>query len=172
MGAGKFYHFLDGGASAVDASRMALNFLRGSSVRLVLNGGRDTVIGATSSDGVALGWERIVEPASCGYCSGLAGSGGVRKTEASAKFHAHDYCQCLARVVFQGQSTANEALAAEWSRVTSGKSKKVASAAWEEYWSGRNGSTGNGSSGAEASPETTGEGSGNAAVVSEPVGLA
>jgi hypothetical protein len=139
MGVGQFFHFLDGGHVAADASRMAIRALQGASVRVVMNGGRDTVTRSATNDDVALGWERISEPRSCSFCARHAASGGIRKA-ADDTFPAHDRCQCLARVVFKGQSSANADLASQWARVTSGKSGKDAEAAWDQYWSGRNGS--------------------------------
>jgi len=143
MGIGQFYHFLDGGHGAATASRMAMNALRGASVRVVLNGGRETVTKAVAGDDVALGWERIVEPRSCSYCSGLAASGGTHKA-ASEAFHAHDRCGCLARVIFQGQGSANEDLAAEWAHATAGRSGEAAMTAWSQYWSEKNGNSNSG----------------------------
>jgi hypothetical protein len=170
MGVGQFYHFLDDGKSAAAASRMARTALMGASMRVVMNGGRNTVARAAAGDDVALGWERIIESRSCGYCSGLAASNGVRKT--TSEFNAHDRCQCLARVVFRGQEPANAGLVSDWSKVTAGRSGKAAVEAWDQYWSGKNGSNGNGSGGSEAQTTPTGQGAGNAPVEVQPVGLA
>jgi hypothetical protein len=169
MGVGQFYHFLDDGKDAATSSVMARTALMGSSMRVVMNGGRNTVTGAAAGDDVALGWERIIEPRSCGYCSGLAASNGIRKTTSDI-FHAHDYCQCLARVVFRGQDSANTDLAGQWAKATVGQTGKAAVAAWDQYWSGKNGSiSNNSSSGPENAAEAPGAGAGNAAVVGQPV---
>jgi hypothetical protein len=163
MGNGQFYHFLKD-EDAANASVMARDALSGSAVRLVMNGGRDTVTRAAYHDPVAMGWERIIEPRSCGYCSRLAASSGMHKA-AEDKFHAHDDCQCLARVVFQGQSSANEALVSEWQRTTAGKTGKAANAAWNQYWSENSGSSnGISSGGPEAQATPTGQGAGDAPV--------
>ena len=167
----KFLSFVGNGYEPAIASKMAMRYLIGNSIRVVLNGGRDTVTNAVANDNGALGWERIVEPRTCSYCSGLAASGGVHKA-GTIVFHAHDNCQCLARAVFQGQHSANLALASEWSRETAGKSGKDAVAAWGKYWSGRNGSSGNGGGGTEAQATPTGQGAGNAAVANQQVQLA
>jgi hypothetical protein len=167
MGVGQFYHFLDNTGDAAKSSAMARTALMGSSMRVVMNGGRNTVTGAAAGDDVALGWERIIEPRSCGYCSGLAASNGVRK-EASDIFHSHNYCQCLARVVFRGQDSANTDLAGQWTKATAGQTGKAAVAAWDHYWSGKNGSSisgnDNGSGGQEVAGETSGAGAGDVAV--------
>jgi hypothetical protein len=169
MGVGQFYHFLDDGKSAATASRMARTALMGASMRVVMNGGRNTVARAAAGDDVALGWERIIEPRSCGYCSGLAASSGVHKT--TSEFNAHDRCQCLARVVFRGQKPANAELVSDWSRVTAGRSGKAAVEAWDQYWSGINGerSREHSSSGSEDETTPTVQGAGNAPVEVQPV---
>jgi hypothetical protein len=164
MGAGQFFHFLGGGNDAPTASAMALDALAGSAVRLVMNGGRNTVTRAASYDPNSLGWERIMESGvkPCNYCSMLAGSNVVSKS-LDAKFHAHDRCQCLARSVFAGQQSANDGIRAEWKSVTSGKSGKSAEAAWNQYWSEKDvGSEGGGSA------EPPQEQAGNAPVAAEP----
>jgi len=166
----KFLDFQDSGRDAATSSRMAMRYLIGNSIRVVLNGGRNTITNAVASDDVALGWERAVEPRTCSYCAMLAASSLLHKT-ASDAFHAHDNCQCLARVVFRGQSPTNGDLASEWSRTTEGKSGKDAVAAWNQYWSGRSGN-GNSVGGTEAQAETTGQGTGNAAVSNQSVQLA
>lgn len=170
MGNGQFYHFLKE-EDAPTASVLARDALSGSAVRLVMNGGRNTVTRAAANDPSAMGWERIIEPRSCSYCSRLAASGGMSKTT-SDKFHAHDDCQCLARVIFRGQSSANQALASEWQRATSGRTGKAAVTAWNQYWSEKNGSNGNGGGGTEATPTPTGQGAGNAPVQDQQVQFA
>jgi hypothetical protein len=162
MGNGQFYHFLKN-EEAPNASVMARDALSGSAVRLVMNGGRNTVIQAAHHDPVAMGWERIIEPKSCDYCSRLAASSGIHKAT-SEVFHAHDDCQCLARVVFAGQSSANAELAVQWQKATAGKSGNAANAAWSQYWSENSGSNGNGGGEPEAQTAPTGEGAGNAPV--------
>jgi hypothetical protein len=162
-GKGSFYRQVDSGKPAAVASEMARRGLMGASVRVVLNGGRNTVTNAAAGDNVATGWERIVESSPCADCARRAASGGVRK-EQSSSFRAHDHCTCLARVVFKGQSSANAGLAEEWGRTTMGKNGKDAIAAWNQYWSEKNGSNRNGGGGAEATPASTAEGAGDAPV--------
>ena len=62
----------------------ALKQVRGSSERLVLQPGRDTIIGAASSDRVKVGWARNPEPGACGFCLMLASRGAVYASKSSA----------------------------------------------------------------------------------------
>jgi hypothetical protein len=168
MGVGQFFHFLGDGDDAPTASVKALDALKGASSRLVMNGGRDTVLKAASSDDNSLGWERILESdhKACNYCSMLTGSTGVQK-ESAARFHAHDSCYCLARSVFNGQQSVNAGIQAEWKSVTTGKQGKAATAAWNQYWSEKDVGPERGSSTGTAQEEA-----GNAAVGAESERLA
>jgi hypothetical protein len=168
MGVGQFFHFLDKGSDAVTSSAQARDMMCGSAVRIVMNGGRNTVTRAAARDDVAAGWERIVEPGSCSYCSRLAASNGIHKTESDA-FQAHDFCECLARVVFRGQESANAGLVSDWQRETAGRSGKAAVKAWDQYWSDINGSKGNSGGEPEAQTAPTGQGAGDAPVEVQPV---
>jgi hypothetical protein len=163
MGVGQFFHFLGIGVDSAAASEKALDALKGAAVRLVMNGGRDTIRVATSFDGNSIGWERILESdhKACNYCAMLTGSEGIQKGYAS-RFHAHDSCYCLARSVFNGQQSANAGIQAEWKSVTTGKQGKAATAAWNQYWSGKD----VGSQGASAT-EPAQEQEGNAPVAAE-----
>ena len=164
MGVGQFFHFLNGGDDADTASARALDALVGAGVRLVLNCGRDTVKLASSYDDSAIGWERIIEADSCDYCAMLAGSGNVAKS--TSRFHAHDSCYCLARAVFRGQQSVNNEIHQEWQQVTAGKTGKGAEAAWNQYWSGKGGTQ------RTTAEEPTIQGTGNASIPAERVGLA
>lgn len=136
MGPGQFYHFLGENNDADLSSSMASSALQGASTRMVMLGGRDTVTTAAVLDPVALGWERVIQPGSCGFCAMLAGRGAVYK-EATAGFRAHDHCHCVSRVVFRGQESVNTALSSEWGNATKGTSGKHAIAAWNKYWETR-----------------------------------
>jgi hypothetical protein len=160
MGRGQFYHYLKEQDEAAAAS-MASDALRGSSTRLVLNGGRETVVRAAGVDPVALGWERVIEPGACSFCSMLAGRGGVYK-ESTVNFRAHDHCHCVGRPVFRGQTSVNRDLSDKWGEVTKGKRGAAARAEWDKYWSS------NGKPEATAVPSK--EGAGPASVAVESVG--
>jgi hypothetical protein len=136
MGPGQFFHFLkeqDAGQSA----SMAKDALSGASARLVLKGGRDTITTAAINDPLAQGWERIIEPGACGFCAMLAGRGGVYSAK-GVNFRAHDNCHCVARPVFQGQTSVNKDIGDEWASATKGKRGAAARAAWDQYWSAKN----------------------------------
>jgi hypothetical protein len=137
MGPGQFFHYLGGGADAQSAGEMARSGFGGASSRLIMQGGRDAVARAAIDDPLAEGWERVLEPGACGFCSMLAGRGGVY-TEASAGFQAHDHDHCVARPVFAGQKSVNAELSDEWAAATKGKHGAAAISAWEDYWAGKN----------------------------------
>jgi hypothetical protein len=160
MGAGQFFHFLKE-TEPDQASVMARDALRGASTRLVLNGGRETIVQAAGGDGAALGWERVIEPGACSFCAMLAGRGGVYSA-ATVGFRAHDHCHCVGRPVFRGQKSVNAELSQAWGEVTKGTRGAAARAAWDTYWS----SHGN-NRGAETSP---GQGTGPTSVPAESVG--
>ena len=133
MGPGQFFHFLGENNDANLSSTMANNALQGATSRMVMLGGRDTVTTAAALDPVAEGWERVIQPGSCGFCAMLAGRGAVYK-ESTVDFRAHDHCHCVARPVFPGQESVNTALSAEWGKATRGTSGKAAIAAWNAHW--------------------------------------
>jgi hypothetical protein len=160
MGAGSFFHFLKE-TEAPQASDMARDALRGASTRLVLNGGRETIVRAAGADGAAAGWERVIEAGACGFCSMLAGRGGVYSA-ATAGFRAHDHCHCVGRPVFRGQKSVNAELSRAWGEVTNGTRGAAARTAWDQYWS---------SHGEHRGTETaTGPGAGSASVAAQSVG--
>lgn len=70
--------------------------------RLVLNTGRDTIVGAVEQDRRALAYARVPEPACCSWCAMLATRGAVYKSAQSAgDEHAyHDHCRCHVEPVF------------------------------------------------------------------------
>lgn len=82
--------------------------------KLILNGGRRTLIDTSARDPKALGWGRVTSGDPCAFCRMLAGRGAVYKTEKSADFETHDGCACSAEPLFQGG--AAPAQAAEYAR--------------------------------------------------------
>jgi hypothetical protein len=133
MGPGMYAHYAKDNPPE-NASTMAANGLKGSVTRLVLMGGRDTVTGTSQQDPVAKGWERVIEPGACSFCSMLAGRGAVYK-ESTVDFRAHDHCKCVARAVFIGEPSVNTGLSKAWGEATAGTRGKAAIAAWDQYWS-------------------------------------
>lgn len=71
-----------------------------ASEKLVLDVGRDTVIGNVQRDRQAKGWARIPELGACHFCALLATRGAVYRTEKSASFKSHDNCRCHVEPVF------------------------------------------------------------------------
>jgi len=74
--------------------------VKGAAERLVLDAGRDTVIGAVHADRHAAGWARVTKPGCCYFCAMLASRGAVYRSQRSAQFHAHDHDRCMAEPVF------------------------------------------------------------------------
>jgi hypothetical protein len=160
MGLGQYRHFIKN-YSPEDSSAKAQDALRGASTRMVMMGGRDTIVRAAKIDPVAHGWERVIEPGACSFCAMLAGRGGVY-SEATADFKAHDHCHCVARPVFAGQKSVNADLSEEWGRATKGTRGAAARAAWDKYWSSRGEHQG--------TQNPTEEGAGPASLTKESVG--
>jgi hypothetical protein len=131
MSAGTFFHQVKQ-VDSQEASSIANRALQGAGTRLVLQGSRDTVTKAAIADPDARGWERVIEPGSCGFCSMLAGRGGVY-TSATVQFRAHDHCRCLAEPVWEGKGN-NQDLSKQWAEVTRGKHGAAARAAWNKHW--------------------------------------
>jgi hypothetical protein len=69
----------------------------------VADAGRNTTIGNIHADDQAVGWKRITGGHGCPFCRMLASRGAVYRDETSARFGAHDNCDCSAQAVFQGE---------------------------------------------------------------------
>ena len=84
--------------------------------KLVLAGGRRTLIHVADRDPKALGFGRVTSGDPCAFCRMLAGRGAVYKTEKSADFEAHDSCGCSVEPLFQGGDPPPQAAeyAREW----------------------------------------------------------
>jgi len=85
------------------AGRQGLIKAAGQLTKIVLSGGRQTIVGATAADPKALGWARHTSGDPCAFCRSLAARGPVYKTEKSADFEAHDHCACQAEPVYPGE---------------------------------------------------------------------
>jgi hypothetical protein len=132
---GSFYHQLNTkGADPVSASDSARNVMSGAGARFALNGARNTVTAAVARDPNAAGWERLIEPGACSYCSAQAAKGPFKPGNTS--FRAHDNCACLAMPVLRGATmNPNDGLRDEWNKITGTFTGKEARAAWDKYWS-------------------------------------
>lgn len=86
------------GASVTDASATAFSRSAGSASRLVLDAGRQTIMGTAVADPSCKGWQRVTS-GGCEWCQMLAGRGAVYREE-TAHFPSHDACKCGAEPVF------------------------------------------------------------------------
>lgn len=82
-----------------DAADQTLVKVSGTVGRLVLNGGRNTLLETAKADPRRVGWRRITSGKPCEFCSMLAGRGAVYREE-TGDFAAHDHCSCSAAPVF------------------------------------------------------------------------
>lgn len=82
----------------------ALVAVTGAATRLVLQGGRHTLIETIQADNRASGYARVTGGKPCAFCSMLAGRGAVYGKE-SADFAAHDHCSCGVAPVFDEAPT-------------------------------------------------------------------
>lgn len=89
------------GKSLAVASDNGLVKVIGTVGKLILAGGRRTIITAVQHDRQALGFQRVTSGDPCSFCRMLAGRGPVYKSDASAGFEPHDSCGCTAETVYQ-----------------------------------------------------------------------
>jgi hypothetical protein len=83
------------GGTEQAASANALVRLSGGLGRVVLNQGRDTLLGAVASDKHYAGrWMRVSDGDPCPFCAMLLSRGPDYITETTASFEAHDHCAC------------------------------------------------------------------------------
>jgi hypothetical protein len=88
----------------------------GALTKLVLTGGRSTVINTVQRDPQALGWARTTSGDPCAFCRMLAGRGPVYKSDKVADFKPHDSCACGTEVVYRGDGPTEQSqeYAKEW----------------------------------------------------------
>lgn len=98
--------FLSAGGNLQAAMNHAKANTLGAGKRIVLNGGRQTIIDAAHNDSAALGWARISDGAPCDLCAKLLSRGPVYKSRATASFRSHDRCGCGVRPFFEGDPSA------------------------------------------------------------------
>lgn len=84
------------GTDPASAMSAALSLASGATVRLVLNGGRDTLARSAVADPASSGWRRVLGGGGCDYCRERA---GVRMTD-STVFEAHGSCGCTAEPIY------------------------------------------------------------------------
>jgi len=130
------------GKTPEEALQIAGVTLSGSISRLVLNGGRDAILGNVREDRKAVGWARITDKDPCAFCGMLASRGGVYKTRETAKFQAHDHCACMPVPVWSRDEAwlqHSRGLYEQWQKTTEGLSGADARRAWRRYWDNREG---------------------------------
>lgn len=74
----------------------ALTLAAGAVSRLVLSGGRDTIMRSLREDDRVRGYVRILAGNGCEFCRSLAG----RHSSIPDSFHAHDGCSCYNEPVY------------------------------------------------------------------------
>ena len=138
------------------ATEAALQRLDESVSQLVLNQGRDTIIGAVQQDKYARAWVRVTSPGACSFCQMLALRGAVyRDARAAGKgskgasgkafegggldFKVHDNCRCHAEPVFTAYepSARMREMQRVWDESTKGRSGADARNAFRQAVEGR-----------------------------------
>lgn len=111
------------GQSPQAAARNGLVKVVGQMTRLVLAGGRDTILGSAEADPKASHWQRVTSGEPCAFCAMLATRGAVFSVD-TADFEAHDHCSCTAEVAYEGSQMplTSQALRSQWDTVTAGLS--------------------------------------------------
>jgi hypothetical protein len=104
------------GLTVPQAAQRGLVRAAGALGKLILNGGRRTIITATMADKQALGWARVTSGGACAFCKMLAARGPAYKSAKAADFESHGSCGCSAEVVFKGGDgpLQSDTYAAEW----------------------------------------------------------
>ena len=138
------------GPATPEAETKALQLLDGAVQNLVLNQGRDTIIGAVRQDKYAKGWARVTSPGACSFCIMLAlraGAGFLYRSKQSADFRAHTpnangsggLCQCHAEPVFTAYepSAHMRDMQKTWTDATKGRSGNDARNAFRQAVEGR-----------------------------------
>lgn len=81
------------------AAERALRRSTNDLTRIILGGGRGTIIDSAVADPRVLGWRRVLRGSSCGFCRMLAGRGAVFR-ESTVRFRSHGNCDCGAEEVY------------------------------------------------------------------------
>lgn len=110
------------GFSAQAAARNGLVKVLGATTRLVLGGGRDTIIESAIEDTRASRWQRVTGIDPCAFCAMLATRGADFLAEESASFEAHDHCSCSAEIAYEGSQMplTSQRLLSQWKSSTEG----------------------------------------------------
>lgn len=118
---------------------MARAFVRSSGTvsRLVLDGGRRTVLGSLDADDRARGWVRVSDGSPCSFCAMLVSRGAVYKAS-TVDFRSHDACACTAEPLYHGDGHTSQSrrLSDLWAQSTAGHSGGAAIAAFRRAYEG------------------------------------
>ena len=130
------------GPVTAETTDAAMARLDESVSQMVLDQGRDTIIGAVQQDKAAKGWARVTEPGACSFCIMLAlraGAGLLYKRESSANFQSHTNCRCHAEPVFTAYepSAHMRDMQTLWADSTKGRSGNDARNAFRQAVEGR-----------------------------------
>lgn len=111
------------GFSVEAAARNGLVKVLGATTRLVLGGGRETILGSAVEDSHASHWQRVTSGDPCAFCAMIAERGAIF-VESSADFETHDHCSCSAEVAYEGSALplTSQAIASQWQDSTEGLS--------------------------------------------------
>lgn len=111
------------GLSPQAAAQRGLVKVLGAAARLVLAGGRDTVIESVAADPQVSRWQRVTSGDPCAFCAMLATRGAVFSAD-TADFEAHDHCSCSAEAAYEGSQMplTSQRLSSQWNDVTAGLS--------------------------------------------------
>jgi hypothetical protein len=139
-----------------DTTAAAMTRLDESVSQLVLDQGRDTIIGAVQQDKYARAWVRVTSPGACSFCQMLAlrgavyrdaraagkgskGASGVKFAGGGLDFKVHDNCRCHAEPVFNAYepSARMREMQALWKSSTKGESGNDARNAFRQAMEGR-----------------------------------
>ena len=97
------------GLSVPLAADRGLVRVAGTIAKLIMNGGRRTIIDGIHADRQALGYARVTSGDPCAFCRMLAGRGPVYKSERSAGFEPHGSCGCTGEPVYAGSKPVGDA---------------------------------------------------------------
>lgn len=104
------------GRSVEAASRDGFVRAAGALTKLILTGGRMTLLRSVAADRQAEGWQRVTSGSPCAFCAMVASRGPAYTSERTARFEAHDHCSCSAEPYYRGSKVLarNAELAEAW----------------------------------------------------------
>lgn len=106
--------------------------------RLVLNSGREMIIGAVEQDRQAKAWARVPEPNPCYWCAMLATRGAIyTSAHAAGDNNAyHDHCRCHIEPVFVAYEPSAQVRQwrAEWDRLRGENGGSLSLDVWRHHF--------------------------------------